>query len=230
MHLLHELQIGRNPRRRIQAKLDQSNPSTNYVVKGWIIAARAVNTYCLVMRAVEVVFAVGWGAFWIAWLAAAFSMRRGRVPWSRELGIRAVIAVVVILLIRLGAFRGHGLETDLWRRGIGLLLFAVGLGFAVWARVHIGRSWGPPMTQRDHPEIVTSGPYALVRHPIYSGILAAGVGTAVALDGRWLTVVVLAGVYFTYSATVEERYLTEQLPDSYPAYRASTKMLIPFVF
>ena len=78
------------------------------------------------MRAVEFVFAVGWAAFWIYWLVAAFSMKRGRVPWSRELRIRAVIVVLVILLVRLGAFRDHGLNTDPWRAGLGLVLFALG--------------------------------------------------------------------------------------------------------
>ena len=75
------------------------------------------------MRAVELVFAVGWAAFWLYWLVGAFSMKRGRVPWSRELRIRAVIVVVAILLIRLGVFRGHGLNTDPWHAGIGLVLF-----------------------------------------------------------------------------------------------------------
>ena len=182
------------------------------------------------LRGVELVFAVGWGVFWLYWLVAASSMKKGRVLWSRELGIRAVIAVVVILLIRLGAFRHHGLNTEPWRAGLGLVTFALGLGFAIWARVHIGRNWGTPMTQKDEPELVTSGPYHLVRHPIYSGILVAGLGTAVALSWLWLTAVVLAGVYFVYSATVEEGYMTEQFPDTYPAYKRSTKMLVPFVF
>ena len=181
------------------------------------------------MRAVELVFAVGWVSFWLYWLVEAFSLKRGRVPWLRELRIRSVIAVVVILLIRLGAFRGHSLNTDPWRAGIGLVLFASGLGFAIWARRHIGRNWGTPMTQKDEPELVTSGPYRLVRHPIYSGILAAGVGTAVALSWQWLTAVALAGVYFLYSAIVEERYLTDQFPDKYPVYKSSTKMLLPFI-
>src|SRR5579862_1688605 len=157
-------------------------------------------------------------------------MKRGRVPWARQLRIRAVIAVLVILLFRLGAFRGHGLNTDPWRAAIGLVLFGLGLGFAIWARVNIGRNWGVPMTRKDDPELVTSGPYRLVRHPIYSGILAAGIGTAVALSWLWLTAVVLAGIYFLYSAVVEERYLTEQFPDDYPAYKRSTKMLVPLIF
>ena len=76
------------------------------------------------------------------------------------------------------------------------------------------------MTQKDEPELVTSGPYRLVRHPIYSGILVAAVGTAIALSWLWLTAVALVGIYFLYSATVEERYLSEQFPDSYPAVPA----------
>jgi protein-S-isoprenylcysteine O-methyltransferase Ste14 len=181
------------------------------------------------MHAVELVFAVGWAAFWLYWLVAAFSMKRGRVPWSRELGIRAVIVVVVILLVRLGAFRDHGLNTNPWRASLGLVIFALGLGFAIWARVHIGRNWGTPMTQKSDPELVTSGPYHLVRHPIYSGILVAGVGTAVALSWLWLTAVVLAGIYFVYSAAVEERYMTGHFPDTYSVYKRSTKMFVPFV-
>jgi protein-S-isoprenylcysteine O-methyltransferase Ste14 len=182
------------------------------------------------MRVVEPVFAVGWATFWLYWLVAASSRKRGRVAWSREVGIRAVIAVLVILLIRAGAFRGHGIHTDPWRTALGLALFVLGLGLAVWARVHIGRNWGMPMTQKDEPELVTSGPYHLVRHPIYSGLLAAGVGTAVALDWRWLLAVALAGIYFVYSAVVEERFLAAQLPDSYPVYKRATRMLVPFVF
>jgi protein-S-isoprenylcysteine O-methyltransferase Ste14 len=82
-----------------------------------------------------------------------------------------VIVVVVILLIRLGAFRGHGLDSNPWRAG-----------------------------------------------------------TAVALSWWWLTAVLLAGVYFLYGATVEERCLTEQFPDNYPTYKRSTKMLVPLIF
>jgi protein-S-isoprenylcysteine O-methyltransferase Ste14 len=182
------------------------------------------------VRTVEVILAVGWAAFWTYWIVAAFSMKRGRVPWSRELGIRAVIVAIVIALIRLGTFRDRSVNTDPWRAGLGLVLFALGLGFAVWARVHIGRNWGTPMTQKDDPELVTSGPYRLVRHPIYSGILLAGVGTATALDWLWLVAVVLAGMYFIYSAIVEERFLTERFPDTYPAYRQSTKMLLPYIY
>jgi protein-S-isoprenylcysteine O-methyltransferase Ste14 len=182
------------------------------------------------MRAVELLIAVGWATFWAYWLLTAVSAKRGRVQWSRELRIRVVIVVVTIFLVRLGAFRGRGIDTEPWRAGVGLVLFALGLAFAIWARVSLGRNWGTPMTQKDEPELVSSGAYRLVRHPIYSGILVAGLGTALALSWLWLTAVGLAAVYFLYSATVEERYLTERFPEDYPAYRRSTKMLVPYIF
>jgi len=182
------------------------------------------------MKVVEFVFAIGWAVFWTYWLVAAVSMKRGRLPLSRELRIRAVIFVLAIILLRLGAFRNSDINSDPWLAGLGLILFATGLGLAIWARVHIGRNWGTPMSQKDDPELVTSGPYQLVRHPIYSGILVAGIGTALALSWSWLIAVALAGIYFVYSAATEERNLTEQFPDAYPVYKRSTKMLVPFIY
>ncbi len=182
------------------------------------------------MRPVQWVMVIGWAAFWTYWLVAAFTMKRGHVQWSRELRIRVVLLTVVVLLVRLGAFRGGRLTANPWREGSGLLLLSLGLGLAIWARVHIGRNWGTPMSQKDEPELVTTGPYRLVRHPIYSGILLAGLGTAVALSFVWMIVTGLAGAYFIYSATVEEHYLRGRFPVEYPDYRHSTKMLIPFIF
>ena len=183
------------------------------------------------MKPVEIVFAVGWAAFWIYWLVAAFSTKRGRVDWSREGRIRVMLVILVILLARLGLFRGsHRIQTNPWLAAVGLALFVPGLGLAIWGRVHLGRNWGSPMTRKKEPELVTSGPYRLVRHPIYAGILLATVGTAVALSWRWLPIVALVAIYFVYAATVEERFLAGQFPDGYRAYKRSTKMLVPFVF
>jgi protein-S-isoprenylcysteine O-methyltransferase Ste14 len=182
------------------------------------------------MHAVELIFGIGWGAFWAYWLVAAFSMKRGRYAWSSDLRIRIPILVAVIVLVHLGAFRTHDNTSDPLRAGSGLALFVLGLAFAIWARLHIGRNWGTPMSQKAEPELVTSGPYHFVRHPIYSGILCAGVGTGVALNWSWLIAVALAGVYFIYSATIEERNLTTVFPGAYPVYRRSTKMLVPFIF
>ncbi|MBC3842909.1 isoprenylcysteine carboxylmethyltransferase family protein [Streptacidiphilus sp. 4-A2] len=182
------------------------------------------------MRAFELVFLIGWLVFWVGWLAAAVRSKPGQLAWGRSVGIRLVIAVVVVVLLRLRLFRGHGVTGNPWLEGIGLALFAAGLALAVWARVYIGRNWGTPMSRKADPELVTSGPYRWVRHPIYSGITLAMIGTAVGLSPFWLLAVVLLGGYFVYSATREERYLEQRFPDAYPAYKRSTRMLIPFVF
>ena len=86
------------------------------------------------------------------------------------------------------------------------------------------------MTEKVNPELVTSGPYRTVRHPIYSGIILALVGSAVAVNWYWLIVAALSAFFFVYSAYMEERYMTVRFPDAYPVYKRSTKMLIPFVF
>jgi protein-S-isoprenylcysteine O-methyltransferase Ste14 len=112
---------------------------------------------------------------------------------------------------------------------LGAVLFLCGIALAVWARICLGRNWGMPMTRKDEPELVTAGPYGLVRHPIYSGILLAVLGTALATDIYWLVAFAVLGVYFIYSARVEERLMTSAFPATYPSYRAKTKMLIPFV-
>ncbi len=138
--------------------------------------------------------------------------------------------LVVLLLVRARAFKGQTVTNDPWLQGVGLAIFVAGLALAIWARAYLGRNWGSPMSQKVDPDLVTTGPYRTIRHPIYAGILVAMVGTSVAVSWYWLIAAALLGAYFVYSAVMEERYMTKQFPDTYPEYRRSTKMLIPFVF
>jgi protein-S-isoprenylcysteine O-methyltransferase Ste14 len=182
------------------------------------------------MRAVEIVFLVGWVVFWLGWFLAAARAKPGRIRWGRGMGVRVVITVIILTLNRGNVSRTRATVHSPWLEAVGLALFAAGLGFAVWARVHLGRNWGMPMSQKADPELVTTGPYGLARHPVYTGIVLAMVGTAVALSPYWLFAVAIIAGYFVYSATREERYMAELFPDTYPDYRRSTKMLVPFVF
>jgi protein-S-isoprenylcysteine O-methyltransferase Ste14 len=168
-----------------------------------------------------------WGVFWVYWLISAADAKRG----SRTMRTRLPSLIVVIVAVLLSrVFRGGELEVARpILRVVGSVLFVAGLGLAVWARIYLGRNWGMPMTQKDEPELVTSGPYELVRHPIYSGILLAVLGTALAVNTYWLIILVAMGAYFIYSAVVEEKLMTNTFPGAYPGYRAKTKMLIPFV-
>jgi protein-S-isoprenylcysteine O-methyltransferase Ste14 len=92
-------------------------------------------------------------------------------------------------------------------------------------RAELGHAYDPKLD----PELVTSGPYRTIRHPIYAGIILATVGTAIAITVYALIPVIVIGAYFAYSARMEERYLTGQFPHSYPPCQRSTKMLIPYV-
>jgi protein-S-isoprenylcysteine O-methyltransferase Ste14 len=179
------------------------------------------------MHALETAVTIAWIIFWVYWLASAVGVKEGRGS-SRRIPLTGLSALSVVLLVRV--FRGGSLAVHSPVLGaIGAVVFASGLALAIWARVHLGHNWGMPMTQKAEPELVTSGPYRFVRHPIYSGLLAGLLGTALVTNLIGLIIVAILGVYFYYSASVEERNLTATFPTAYPAYRTSTKMLIPFV-
>jgi len=114
---------------------------------------------------------------------------------------------------------------------IGAAVTAAGLLFCVWARLHIGRNWSGIVTLKEDHELVTSGPYALVRHPIYTGLLAALAGSAFARgDVRGVLAFVIAFVALWRKMGVEERFMEERFGDAYRAYRARVKRLVPFVW
>lgn len=179
-----------------------------------------------------------WIAFVVVWWVWALFNRkayRSRSWGGRAWRIRLSILVAVVLLVQLE--RISGLGRWLLRLGqpapswqwLGVALCLAGFLLAIWARLYLGSNWGMPMSLRQQHELVTSGPYARVRHPIYSGILLAGVGTVLALGTLWLPLVVLGCVSFVFSARAEERMLRELFPQDYPAYQARTRMVIPYL-
>jgi protein-S-isoprenylcysteine O-methyltransferase Ste14 len=182
------------------------------------------------MDAVDIVIGVGWAVFWIGWIAVSVGVKAGRSRWTRFAGFRVAAVVIILLLLRLRVLNRHTVTHNPWLEAVGLAIFLLGLALAVWARVYLGRNWGMPMSEKVDPELVMTGPYRTIRHPIYSGIILAMVGTAVAVSVYWLIAVVLLGAYFIYSAFMEERYMAGLFPDAYPRYKQSTKMLIPFIF
>jgi protein-S-isoprenylcysteine O-methyltransferase Ste14 len=179
------------------------------------------------MPALRIAVDVAWILFWVYWLVSAFAVKEGRGA-RRRIPLNGLTALSVVLVVRV--FRGGSLAVHSPVLGaIGAVVFAAGIAVAIWARVHLGRNWGMPMTQKAEPELVTSGPYRFVRHPIYSGLLAGLLGTALVTNLIGLIIVPILCGYFYYSASVEEKNLTATFPTAYPAYQASTKMLIPFL-
>jgi protein-S-isoprenylcysteine O-methyltransferase Ste14 len=183
------------------------------------------------MHPVLLVTGLGWAVFWLYWLVASLRTKSSRGRGNLFAGGRIGLLAVAAYLIRLSFDRG-GPATSAGPvvSGIGVALWVAGLGLAVWARLYIGRNWGMPMTRREDPDLVTTGPYRYVRHPIYTGIILGLVGTALATTLYLLVAAALVTGFFAFSATREERFLTEEFPEAYPAYKRSTKMLVPFVF
>lgn len=179
------------------------------------------------MSALKLAITVVWIIFWAYWLASAVGVKQGRGDRRRR-PIGGLTVLLVLLLVRVfhgGALAIHSVLVG----GIGVGVFALGIALAVWARVYLGRNWGMPMTEKAEPELVTSGPYRFVRHPIYSGLLVGVLGTILVTNLIGLFILpVLAGFFF-YSARVEERNLITAFPTAYPAYQARTKRLIPFL-
>ena len=179
------------------------------------------------MHTLQTVVGLAWLPFWLYWLIAATGAKASTGPRVRfpAVGVSIVAVVVVVRAFHGGSLAVHSLVLGV----IGAVIFAAGLSLAIWARIFLGGNWGMPMTERAEPELVTSGPYRFVRHPIYSGLLLGVLGTALVTNLFGLIIAALLGGYFYWSATVEEGNLTRVFPTQYPEYREHTKMLIPFV-
>jgi len=182
------------------------------------------------MRVVDLVIVIGWLVFWAYWLISARNIKPGRDRGNWFTGIRVAVIILIVFLARSVGFGPHKAAENWALAGAGLAVWVLGLAFAVWARLYIGQNWGMPMTQAENPELVTTGPYHFVRHPIYTGLILGMVGTTLAITLFGLIAVLVLAGYFIYSAVSEERYLTKVFPDAYPEYKRRSKMLIPFVF
>jgi protein-S-isoprenylcysteine O-methyltransferase Ste14 len=112
----------------------------------------------------------------------------------------------------------------------GLLLVFLGIAFAIWARVELGGNWSGRVTIKQGHTLVRRGPYTIVRHPIYSGLLLALLGVAIILGQiRGLLGVVILSLSFWLKSRIEERFMLEQFGDQYREYQRQVKALIPYV-
>jgi protein-S-isoprenylcysteine O-methyltransferase Ste14 len=176
-----------------------------------------------------------WVAFWLSWLAAAW--------WSsqpdKSVGLRAEarsrIALIAGGLLFLIPSHGYVGPLRLWSPTIDLFwlciaLMLLGFGFSWWARIRMGRMWSGRITRKPDHHILDTGPFGIVRHPIYTGILTAVIGTLL-VKGTVLGVlgaaIILAGLWM--KARLEETWLSEELgPAAYRDYQARVPMLVPF--
>ena len=181
-------------------------------------------------------FPLLWVVFIIFWIAMA---RGGKAVAERESAFSRLshygpLLVGIVLLaapsVPVFPLDARFVPLALWPVRLGAALTVAGIAFAIWARVRIAGNWSSDVTlKRDH-ELIVEGPYAWVRHPIYTGILVALAGTALAV-GEWRGVlaVALAAASFWRKLTIEEAVMRRQFGEGYARYAARVPALIPFV-
>jgi protein-S-isoprenylcysteine O-methyltransferase Ste14 len=174
---------------------------------------------------------LGWLAYWV--IASAGTKTTARAEsWQSRVAYSLPLWAAAILLIGrdFGVLSLRFLPATAWLPVVGVILTAGGLAFAIWARRHLGSNWSGEVTVKEGHELIRSGPYALTRHPIYTGLSLAFLGTAIAI-GEWraLIAVALAAGSFWYKLGIEERVMRETFGPAYDAYARDVKALIPFV-
>ena len=171
--------------------------------------------------------------WWVSAIGVKKNVRPKSLQW--EVGLRILAAALIVALARYPGIRAWfqaqpAAVINSTEAAAGLILCLGGFALAVWARFNLGRNWGMPMTFKEGHDLVTAGPYRYVRHPIYTGMLLAILGSALVAGRIWLVVFAGMTIYSVYSARTEERLMLEHFPEQYTDYKRRTKAFIPFVF
>jgi protein-S-isoprenylcysteine O-methyltransferase Ste14 len=186
---------------------------------------------------IESAIAYPWAAVGIVWLIMfAFTKRTVRAQATGTRLFHVALAALGFALLSRRVFTqgwlGMRFAPNVHSiRVAGLALTIAGCAFAIWARLMLGSNWSGRATVKADHQLVTRGPYALARHPIYTGLLLASVGTALTY-GEWHGAlgVVLIFLALSVKMSQEERLMMQTFPAAYPSYRGSVKALIPWVF
>ena len=156
--------------------------------------------------------------------------------WWREIAVRLAFFALVVLALQVAAVGkalpnefSYPLTSSTPMGVIGFVLCVLGIVMAILGRASFAPDWSSPESNDEDRELIMTGPYALVRHPIYGGMLLAMLGSAIGQSVFWLLPLSVYGPQFILTARREERFLIEQSPERYRAYMKRTKMLLPFV-
>jgi protein-S-isoprenylcysteine O-methyltransferase Ste14 len=175
-----------------------------------------------------------WCVFAAYWAITALRVKptKAQEKLAGRLGTLVVVGVSFELLfsrgLRYGLLGERFVPAENGIAWVGIVLTYLGVAIAVWARYCLGEFWSARVTLKVGHQIIRSGPYAFVRHPIYTGMLTAVAGTALVI-GEWRGVLALALILISFwrKALREENMLTAESGEAYAAYRRSTGFLIP---
>ena len=180
-----------------------------------------------------------WGIWLLYWFISAVAVKSTRQRASRAARWSYLVPTLLgIALMGRNHFSGstEWLATNVVPLGddtsrLAIVLVTLGLGFSIWARWHLGRNWSASVTIKEGHELIRSGPYAWVRHPIYTGMLAAGIGTAIAIGELHAFLgLALATAGFIRKMQIEEESMREVFGEQYVKYEAEVFALIPYVY
>jgi protein-S-isoprenylcysteine O-methyltransferase Ste14 len=174
---------------------------------------------------------IAWVAYWVA---MAFATKR-TIERSGLVGYRVVTVILVAALLATGQLLHLSASAQLWPTtlALGVLtdgIVVAGAAFTVWARITLGRNWSAEVTFKQDHELIESGPYALVRHPIYTGLVIMALGTAVNYGraiGFALLVALCGGLW--WKARQEERVMSAHFPAAYAEYKERVRAIVPFL-
>jgi protein-S-isoprenylcysteine O-methyltransferase Ste14 len=192
---------------------------------------------CCVLWFYKAFFPVVWIVFLLYWQIKAFGTKttqRIEPLASRILRVLIFLIAIVLLSTTRIPLRWLYLQpwpTRFWPFWLGAGLMVAGLLFAVWAREHLGRNWSRSVTIKEDHELINSGPYAVVRHPIYTGILAGFLGTAIAVsEVRGYIAFALVFLALWLKLRMEEQWMRSQFGETYATYTHKTAALVPYLF
>jgi protein-S-isoprenylcysteine O-methyltransferase Ste14 len=176
---------------------------------------------------------LSWALYW--WISSRNTKETQRYESAASRASHLIPLAAAICLLALPSdrnpFSGRFVPPSLAGYWLGVALLTAGLVFAVWARLHLGSNWSGMVTLKREHALVLTGPYRWVRHPIYTGLLLALLGTAIA-RGDWssLIAVALCAASFIRKIGIEERWLRELFKDEYDRYSARVPALIPLIY
>lgn len=175
-----------------------------------------------------------WVAFWLFWLILAYKTRSPvkirRSAWFPLLPLLFVIIWIILVSVFPDLLSLRIVPENVIIGLAGSAITLAGLGFAIWARLHLGTNWsGQPVIRVRHT-LVRTGPYRFVRHPIYTGLLLAFTGTALVIGAVWAFLILfLLLISFLTKLRAEEKVLAEEFGESYIQYKKEVGALIPFL-
>lgn len=178
-----------------------------------------------------------WAVFGVLWLlAAAFGKRtvQRQASGARTLQLALLVAAYALLAdpnLGWDFFNRRLVPAGTATTATGYALLAAGMLFAGWARVYLGSNWSSNVTLKQDHTLIRSGPYRIVRHPIYAGLLLALLGTAIVLgELRCFLGIVLAAIAWKYKSINEEALMVQKFGDQYMRYRREVKGLVPYIW